>query len=60
MPGIVVPEELQDELNDAGAGAAEVGFAHARGLVEAAAGRVEGIYIVAPFRRPTAVLELLD
>jgi methionine synthase I (cobalamin-dependent)/5,10-methylenetetrahydrofolate reductase len=60
VPGIVVPEELQDELNDAGAGAAEVGFAHARGLVEAAAGRVEGIYIVAPFRRPTAVLELLD
>ena len=43
----------------AGSGAAEVGMAHARELVEAARGRCEGVYVVAPYRRPTAVLELL-
>ena len=59
VPGIVVPQELQDALERAGSGAAEVGMAHARELVEAARGRCEGVYVVAPYRRPTAVLELL-
>src|SRR6478752_6564013 len=59
VPGIIVPQELQDALESAGAGAAEVGMAHARELVEAARGRCEGVYVVAPYRRPTAVLELL-
>ena len=59
VPGIVVPQELQDALENAGADAADVGMAHARELVDAARGRCEGVYIVAPYRRPTAVLELL-
>jgi homocysteine S-methyltransferase len=59
VPGIVVPQDLQDALENAGAAAAEVGMAHARELVDAARGRCEGVYIVAPYRRPTAVLELL-
>src|SRR6266536_2404412 len=33
LPGIVVPEELQDALADAGAGAAALGLAHAKKLV---------------------------
>ena len=57
VPGIVVPEELQSGLQDAGSTAAEVGFAHARGLI-AESRRFAGVYVVAPFRRPLRVLEL--
>jgi methionine synthase / methylenetetrahydrofolate reductase(NADPH) len=60
VPGIIVPQELQDRLEAAGAGAAEIGMAHARELLAAARGRCDGVYIVAPYRRPTAVLELLS
>jgi homocysteine S-methyltransferase len=59
VPGIVVPQQLQDDLEAAGTGAAEIGMANARELVRAARGRCDGVYIVAPYRRPTAVLELL-
>ena len=58
VPGIVVPQHLQDALQDAGADAARIGFAHARRLVEEAR-RFAGVYLVAPFRRPLRVLELL-
>jgi homocysteine S-methyltransferase len=60
LPGIVVPEPLQEALRDAGADAAAVGMEHARGLYEQARDRVAGVYLVAPFRRPLAVLELLS
>jgi len=60
VPGIVVPQELQHELEAAGTDAAEVGMAHARELIRAARSRCDGVYIVAPFRRPTSVLELLE
>jgi homocysteine S-methyltransferase len=59
VPGIVVPQALQDALRDAGADAAEVGMAHAKELVAAARDRCDGVYVVAPYRRPAAVLELL-
>jgi len=59
VPGIVVPQKLQDALEQAGSDAAEVGFAHARELIAAARERVAGVYLVAPFRRPLRVLELL-
>jgi methionine synthase I (cobalamin-dependent) len=59
VPGIVVPQKLQDALEQAGSNAAEVGFAHARELIAAARERVAGAYLVAPFRRPLRVLELL-
>jgi methionine synthase / methylenetetrahydrofolate reductase(NADPH) len=58
VPGIVVPDSLQHALQDAGANAAEVGFAHARRLLEEAR-RFSGVCLVAPFRRPLRVLELL-
>jgi homocysteine S-methyltransferase len=59
VPGIVVPQSLQDALEIAGAGAAEVGMAHARELIAAARDRFDGVYVSAPFRRPLSVLELL-
>jgi len=59
VPGIVVPQKLQDALEAAGADAADVGFAHARELVAAARELAGGVYLVAPFRRPLRVLELL-
>jgi homocysteine S-methyltransferase len=59
VPGIVVPERLRDELERAGAGASELGFERARELVEAARAVANGVYVVAPFRRPLAVLDLI-
>jgi methionine synthase / methylenetetrahydrofolate reductase(NADPH) len=59
VPGIVVPEPLQHALQAAGADAAELGFAHARRLVDEAR-RFAGVCLVAPFRRPLRVLELLS
>jgi homocysteine S-methyltransferase len=59
VPGIIVPDALQGELEAAGADAAAVGMAHAKRLVEEARSRCDGVYIVAPYRRPAAVLDLL-
>ena len=59
VPGIVVPEPLQDALRDAGPDASKLGMEHARELIAASRDRAEGVYIVAPFRRPLAVLDLL-
>jgi methionine synthase / methylenetetrahydrofolate reductase (NADH) len=60
VPGIVVPEPLQERLRDAGPREAEIGFAHARELIAAARDRVAGVYVVAPYRKPLSVLELLS
>jgi homocysteine S-methyltransferase len=59
VPGIVVPEPLQEALRDAGPDAAKLGMEHARELIAASRDRADGVYIVAPFRRPVAVLDLL-
>jgi len=59
VPGIIVPQYLQDALESAGSNAADVGFAHARELITAAREKASGVYVVAPFRRPLRVLELL-
>ena len=59
VPGIDVPEYLQDALNEAGPKAAEVGMRHAKRLIEEARERCEGVYVVAPYRKPISVLELL-
>ena len=60
LPGIIVPDDLQEALRDAGPDAAEVGMEYARGLLAAVRGRAAGVYLGAPFRRPLAVLELLE
>lgn len=58
VPGISVPAELLDALRDAGPDAHAVGLERARALVEAARGRVSGIYVIPPFKQPEAALEL--
>ena len=60
LPGIIVPQPLQDALRDAGADAAEVGMAHAKRLLAEARDRVDGVYLVVPYRKPLRVLELLE
>jgi homocysteine S-methyltransferase len=58
-PGIVVPEHVQERYRAAGAGAAQVGTQLARELIAGARELAAGVYVVAPFRRPLGVLDLL-
>ena len=58
-PGIVVPDDVQERYRAAGAGAKEVGLELGRELVAGARELAAGVYVVAPFRRPAGVLELL-
>jgi methionine synthase / methylenetetrahydrofolate reductase (NADH) len=60
VPGILVPDSLQQALENAGSDAAAIGFAHAKELIAASRERAAGVYLVAPFRRPLRVLELLE
>jgi methionine synthase I (cobalamin-dependent)/5,10-methylenetetrahydrofolate reductase len=60
VPGIVVPEHVQRRYLAAGAGAREVGLALARELIAGARELASGAYVVAPFRRPLDVIELLS
>ena len=59
IPGIVVPEHVQERYRSAGAGAREVGLALGRELIEASRERAAGVYVVAPFRQPLNVVDLL-
>jgi homocysteine S-methyltransferase len=59
VPGIVVPGRLQRELEAAGTQASEVGMRRARELIAAARECADGVYVVAPYRRPLSVVELL-
>ena len=60
VPGIVVPDNVLDALRDAGPAAAEVGMEIGRELLEGSRGRAQGAYVVAPFRRPLGILDLLS
>ena len=59
VPGIVVPERVQEQLRDAGAGAIEAGLELARELMAEAREKAAGVYLVAPFRQPLGILDLL-
>ena len=59
VPGIVVPDDVQERYRLVGAGARDVGLALGRELIEGARERASGVYVVAPFRRPLDVVELL-
>jgi methionine synthase I (cobalamin-dependent)/5,10-methylenetetrahydrofolate reductase len=59
LPGIIVPDGVQNALQDAGSDAAAVGFDQARDIIAGARERAAGVCLVAPFRRPLRVLELL-
>jgi homocysteine S-methyltransferase len=58
VPGMIVPDHVQHALEAAGTRAGEVGTEIARRLMEEARDRAQGIYVVAPFRRPEAALDL--
>jgi methionine synthase / methylenetetrahydrofolate reductase (NADH) len=59
VPGIVVPEHVQERYRSAGPGAREVGLALGQELIEGARELASGVYVVAPFRQPLNVVELL-
>jgi methionine synthase / methylenetetrahydrofolate reductase(NADPH) len=59
VPGIVVPDSVQQSLQDAGPDAAAVGMEVARKLYAAARSKAAGVYVVAPFRQPLNALGLL-
>jgi homocysteine S-methyltransferase len=60
VPGIIVPDHVQTRLSDAGSDAAAVGLDLARELLEECRGRVEGVYVIPPFRQPLAALDLFS
>jgi homocysteine S-methyltransferase len=59
VPGIVVPNHVQERYRAAGPAARDVGLALGRELIEGARKVASGVYVVAPFRRPLDVVELL-
>jgi methionine synthase / methylenetetrahydrofolate reductase(NADPH) len=60
VPGMIVPEHVQDSLRDAGSNAAQYGRELARRLIEESRERAQGVYVVAPFRSPERSLALFD
>jgi methionine synthase / methylenetetrahydrofolate reductase (NADH) len=58
VPGIVVPEHVQERLSSAGPAAGEAGLAIARELMEASRELAAGVYLIPPFRQPHAALDL--
>jgi len=59
VPGMLVPEPVQERLRAAGADAGEVGRALARELIEESREKAAGVYLVAPFRQPLGILDVL-
>jgi methionine synthase / methylenetetrahydrofolate reductase(NADPH) len=59
VPGIVVPQSVQERLLNAGANAAAEGLALARELYAEAREKAAGVYVIPPFKQPDAALELL-
>jgi methionine synthase / methylenetetrahydrofolate reductase(NADPH) len=58
-PGIVVPEHVQERYRAAGANAPQVGIDLVHELIAQARDVAAGVYIVAPFRRPLGILDVL-
>jgi methionine synthase / methylenetetrahydrofolate reductase (NADH) len=58
VPGIVVPEQVQRRLEQAGSGAGTEGLALARELYAEARDKVAGVYVIPPFKQPEAALDL--
>jgi methionine synthase I (cobalamin-dependent)/5,10-methylenetetrahydrofolate reductase len=58
VPGIVVPDVVQERLRKAGSGAIEAGLALAREQLAEVREKAAGVYVVAPFKQPAAALDL--
>jgi homocysteine S-methyltransferase len=59
MPGITVPEHVQERYRRAGKNAREVGGELGLELIAAARELAQGVYVVAPFRAPMNVVDFL-
>jgi homocysteine S-methyltransferase len=64
VPGIVIPDPLLKQLDAAGAGARDVGFALGRKLLDWARGArssgIVGAYLIPPFKRPGGILDMFS
>jgi methionine synthase / methylenetetrahydrofolate reductase(NADPH) len=59
LPGVLVPEHVQEAMRKAGTDAPAVGMRIARELYEASRERAAGVYVTASYRQPLSVLDLL-
>jgi 5,10-methylenetetrahydrofolate reductase len=59
VPGMVVPDPVLGRLRAAGADAVEEGRTLARELIAESREKAAGVYLVAPFRRPLGILDVL-
>lgn len=59
VPGIVIPEHVQKELEQAGAAARDRGFALARELFAWARKEAAGVYVIPPFKKFEEALEVI-
>jgi len=60
VPGILVPEKVQERLRRAGKEARREGLAMAREIYAVARERCAGVYVIAPFKTPQRALEVLE
>ena len=59
MPGLVIPDHVLERYRVAGPAARDVGLALGNELIEGARSVAQGIYVMAPFRAPMSVVDLL-
>jgi methionine synthase / methylenetetrahydrofolate reductase(NADPH) len=59
MPGMTVPEHVQERYRRAGANAREVGGELGLELIAGAREHAQGVYVMAPFRTPMNVVDFL-
>ena len=59
MPGLVIPEHVLERYRSAGPAARDVGLALGLELIEGARSVAQGVYVMAPFKQPLNVVELL-
>jgi methionine synthase / methylenetetrahydrofolate reductase(NADPH) len=59
MPGLVIPDHVLERYRVAGAAARDVGLALGNELIEGARSVAQGVYVMAPFRAPMSVVDLL-
>ncbi len=59
MPGLVIPEHVLERYRVAGPAARDVGLALGHELIEGARAVAQGVYVMAPFKQPLNVVELL-
>lgn len=60
VPGIEVPEDLIRDMEAAGPDAAKVGRERALTLFREAPAYADGVYLIAPFKKPENVIPLID